>query len=137
MKLNYQIRDLLRGEFNAGDAVTIKGWLRSRRDSKAGFSFLNVHDGSCFDGIQVIADNKLDNYSSELLKANTGCSVIIEGNLTQSEGKEQSLEVLATSVTVIGWVDDPEHYPVAKKDIALNIYERLLIYVQGQMFLVP
>ncbi len=115
MKANYQIKDILFGDFKAGQQVIIKGWIRSRRDSKAGFSFLSVHDGSCFDGIQIIADNKLENYEVDVLKANTGCSVFIEGVLTESQGNEQSLEVLASRVEVIGWVDDPEHYPVAKK----------------------
>jgi len=115
MKANYQIKDILFGDFKADQKVTIKGWLRSRRDSKAGFSFLNVYDGSCFDGIQIVADNKLENYEAEILKANTGCSVIIKGVLTNSQGKEQSLEVLASVVEIIGWVDDPEHYPIAKK----------------------
>jgi len=115
MKANYQIKDILFGDFKAGQQVIIKGWIRSRRDSKAGFSFINVNDGSCFDGIQIIADNKLENYELDILKVNTGCSVAIEGVLTESQGNEQSLEVVASRVDVIGWVDDPEHYPVAKK----------------------
>jgi len=115
MKANYQIKDVLLGDFKAGQQVIIKGWIKSRRDSKAGFSFLSVNDGSCFDGIQIIADSKLENYEVDVLKANTGCSVFVEGVLTESQGNEQSLEVVASSVEVVGWVDDPEHYPVAKK----------------------
>ncbi|PIE40837.1 MAG: asparagine--tRNA ligase [Gammaproteobacteria bacterium] len=95
--------------------VVVKGWVRTKRDSKAGFSFINVHDGSCFDGIQVVADADLPNYESEIKHLSTGCSVEVQGELVASEGKGQALEVKATSLLVHGWVDDPESYPVAKK----------------------
>ncbi|MCG8670824.1 MAG: asparagine--tRNA ligase [Pseudomonadales bacterium] len=97
------------------DQVVVKGWIRTRRDSKGGFSFLNVHDGSCFDGIQVVADGELSNYESEIKHLSAGCSVVVEGELVASEGKGQSFEIKASSVEVLGWVDDPETYPVAKK----------------------
>ncbi|MDH5692988.1 MAG: asparagine--tRNA ligase [Gammaproteobacteria bacterium] len=98
-----------------GSTVIVQGWVRSRRDSKGGFSFLDVHDGSCFLGIQVIAEQDLPNYQSEILHLNTGCSVRVEGTLAASEGKNQTVEVKATNLEVLGWVDDPESYPVAKK----------------------
>ncbi len=96
-------------------SVTIKGWIRTRRDSKAGFSFLAVHDGSCFDAIQVVAPNTLANYTSEVLHLNTGCSVIVTGKLVQSQGKGQSREIQADSVKVVGWVEDPDTYPASAK----------------------
>jgi len=110
-----QITDYLSGKIEVGSTVIVQGWVRSRRDSKGGFSFLDVHDGSCFLGIQVIAEQDLPNYQSEILHLNTGCSVRVEGTLAASEGKNQTVEVKATNLEVLGWVDDPESYPVAKK----------------------
>ena len=95
--------------------VTVRGWLRSKRDSKAGISFLAVHDGSCFDAIQAVAPSSLDNYDSEVLALGTGCAVIVTGQLVASQGKGQSVEIQATAVQVVGQVDDPEAYPIAKK----------------------
>ena len=96
--------------------VRIQGWVRTRRDSKAGISFILINDGSCFDNIQVVAPNTLDNYESEILKTVTaGSSVDIIGTLVASQGKGQSVEIQADSVTVVGEVDHPEEYPVAKK----------------------
>src|ERR1051326_2057194 len=73
-------------------SVTIKGWIRTRRDSKAGFSFLAVHDGSCFDAIQVVAPGSLPNYTTEILHLTTGCSLIATGKLVKSQGKGQAYE---------------------------------------------
>ena len=98
-----------------GQTVTVKGWARSRRDSKAGLSFLALYDGSCFDALQVIAEQTLDNYQSDVLKITAGYALEITGSLVASEGKGQNVEVHATSVTIIGAVDDPEQYPIAKK----------------------
>ncbi|PCJ45893.1 MAG: asparagine--tRNA ligase [Moraxellaceae bacterium] len=110
-----QVSDLLAGKVKVNESVQLKGWVRSRRDSKAGFSFLNIHDGSCFDGIQVVVDNTVANYESEVLKLSAGCSVSINGHIVESQGKGQSLEVQASNIEVLGWVDDPETYPIAKK----------------------
>jgi asparaginyl-tRNA synthetase len=112
-----RIDDALKGKVAVGTAVTIKGWVRTRRDSKAegGLSFINVHDGSSFDPIQVVATGGLANYSTDILKLTTGCSVIVQGTLAASQGKGQSVEVQATSIQVVGWVDDPDTYPVAAK----------------------
>src|SRR5437764_12722121 len=105
------ISDLLAGRAAVDSTVTVKGWLRTRRDSKGGFSFLAVHDGSCFDAIQVVAPGTLANYTSEILHVTTGCSVICAGKLVKSQGKGQSYEVQAESVTIVGWVADPDTYP--------------------------
>lgn len=96
-------------------SITLRGWVRTRRDSKGGFSFINVHDGSCFDGIQVIADQKLENYESEIRHLSAGCSVVVQGTLVASQGRGQAVEIQAQTLQVLGWVDDPESYPVAKK----------------------
>ena len=109
------INTLLTGDTAPGTEVTIQGWVRSRRDSKAGISFVAVNDGSCFNSIQAVVPEQLENYHSEVLKAGSGCSVRISGELVVSQGKGQAYEIQASAVQIIGWVDDPETYPVAKK----------------------
>jgi asparaginyl-tRNA synthetase len=109
------IRQLLSGEVAPGRTVTVRGWVRTRRDSKAGLSFLHVHDGSCFDPIQVVAPASLPNYSSQVLHLTTGCSIIVVGTLAPSQGKGQAYEIQAESVERVGGVDDPDSYPIAAK----------------------
>ena len=110
-----QIRDALHDTALINTHITLSGWVRSKRDSKAGFSFLDIHDGSCFSGIQVVVDKSLENYASDVLHLSTGCSVCVSGKLIASEGKGQSVEIQADTVNVLGRVDNPEQYPVAKK----------------------
>lgn len=98
-----------------GTQVQVKGWVRSRRDSKAGLSFVAVYDGSCFDNIQAVVDSTISNYESDVLKLSTGASVAITGTLVESQGKGQSVEIHASEVEVIGLVEDAESYPIAKK----------------------
>jgi asparaginyl-tRNA synthetase len=109
------VRDLLAGSVPVGANVTLKGWVRTRRDSKQGFSFINLHDGSCFDAIQVVADQTLPSYEAEILHLTTGCSIIATGELVESKGRGQSVEVQAKRIEVLGWVDDPDTYPVSAK----------------------
>ena len=109
------VKDLLSGKVAAGQNVTVAGWVKTRRDSKAGFSFISVSDGSCFAGIQVIAESKLENYESEILKLTTGCSVVVDGELQASLGKGQSVELHAQTVKVMGFVEDPDTYPMSAK----------------------
>ena len=109
------IADTVFGKVPVNSTVTVKGWVRTRRDSKAGFSFIAVHDGSCFDAIQVVAPKTLSNYGSEITHITTGCAVIVTGTLVQSQGKGQSVEIQASEVKVVGWVDDPDTYPVSAK----------------------
>ena len=106
---------LLRGQVPVGSPVTVRGWVRTRRDSKAGLSFIHVHDGSGFEPIQVVAPGDLPNYASEIAKLGAGCAISVEGTLVASQGKGQALEVAATAVRVLGWVDDPETYPIQQK----------------------
>jgi asparaginyl-tRNA synthetase len=98
-----------------GASVTVKGWVRTRRDSKAdgGLSFIALHDGSCFDTIQVVAKGDLANYSSEVAKLTTSCAVECDGSIVQNP--KGGNEIQATAVRVIGWVDDPDHYPIQPK----------------------
>ena len=109
------VESLLTGKVSTGTQVTVEGWVRSKRDSKAGISFVAVHDGSHFDPIQAVIPQELANYESEVLPITTGCAVRISGELVESQGKGQHFEIQATQVTVLGWVDDPESYPIAKK----------------------
>jgi len=109
------IKKALSGETGIGTEVTVKGWVRTRRDSKAGFSFINIHDGSCFDAIQIVAPAELDNYASEVQKLTTGCAVECQGILVESAGRGQQFEIQASSVMVVGWVEDPDTYPVQPK----------------------
>lgn len=102
------------------DNVVVQGWLRTRRDSKAGVSFLQVSDGSCFATLQVVASDKLKNYRSEILHLVAGCAVEVEGALVESQGKGQTVEVRATRITVIGWVDQPDSYPIQPKRHSLE-----------------
>ena len=109
------VEDLLSGSVPVGSQTVVEGWVRSKRDSKAGISFVAVHDGSHFDPIQAVVPNDLDNYESEVLAITTGCAVRIEGELTESQGKGQQFEIQATRVEVVGWIADPDSYPIAKK----------------------
>jgi len=109
------ITDVLAGKFPVDESITVHGWIRTRRDSKAGISFLALHDGSCFDAIQAIVPNELDNYENDVLKLTTGCSVKVTGILVESPGKGQAFEIQATSVEVLGFVEDPDTYPMAAK----------------------
>jgi asparaginyl-tRNA synthetase len=110
-----RIADVLAGHVEPGHTVTLKGWVRTRRDSKAGLSFIHLHDGSGFAPIQVVASRELPNYESEILRLTSGCSIVVEGEVVASPAKGQAVEVRARAVEVVGWVDDPETYPIQPK----------------------
>ncbi len=112
---DHRISEILARSVAIGTAVTLKGWVRTRRDSKAGLSFINVHDGSSFAPIQVVANNDLPNYAEEVQRLTSGCSVIVRGEVVESLGKGQSVEIHAEEVDVVGWVEDPESYPIQPK----------------------
>ena len=115
MSQTHSVKNLLGDEALIGSHVTVQGWLRSKRDSKAGISFLAVNDGSHFDSLQCVAPKELENYEDEVLKLSTGCAVIVSGELVASQGGGQSVEIQASHVELIGGIDDPESYPIAKK----------------------
>jgi len=108
-----RIAELFSAE-RTGQNTTVMGWVRTRRDSKGGFSFIEVNDGSCLANLQVIADDSLPNYKEEILKLQTGCSVKIKGTVIPSQGKGQKVELRAEEISVIGWAD-PDSYPLQKK----------------------
>ena len=98
-----------------GRTLEVTGWVRTRRDSKAGISFLQVSDGSCFDAFQVVVPSELENYESEVLRITTGCAVRCRGEVVESRGKGQALEMKAANVEVVGWIEDPDSYPMQAK----------------------
>jgi asparaginyl-tRNA synthetase len=97
-----------------GREVVVRGWVRTRRDSKGGFSFIELNDGSSFGNVQVVAENKLPNYQSEILHLSAGSSISVEGVVRASPAKGQPTEVQAKSVTLHG-AADPATYPLQKK----------------------
>ncbi len=108
-----RVIDALREE-NIGKKVRLCGWVRTRRDSKGGFSFLEINDGSILKNVQVLADSTLPNYESEILKTGIGSSVEVVGTIVKSPGKGQTTEVKAESVSIHGYAD-PACYPLQKK----------------------
>jgi asparaginyl-tRNA synthetase len=113
--MSTRIASVLAGAVPVGSRVIIEGWVRTRRDSKAGLSFLAIHDGSCFDPLQAIAPAELPNYQADVLRITSGCAVRVTGELVASQGKGQTVEVRADAIEVVGWVEDPDHYPMQPK----------------------
>ena len=114
------VKQALEGKVAAGSEVTVRGWVRTRRDSKAGLSFVNISDGSCFAPIQVVVPSTLPNYESEVRRLTASCAVIATGTLVASQGQGQSFEIQASSLAVAGWVEDPETYPIQPKAHSLE-----------------
>ncbi len=110
---NRRIADLSDQDIN--QTVCLRGWVRTRRDSKAGLSFIQLHDGSGFAAFQVVASSELENYTSEISRVTSGCSIKATGMLVASQGKGQSLELQASAIEVVGWVENPDTYPVQPK----------------------
>ncbi len=107
------VAEARRGEA-IGRSVVLRGWVRTRRDSKGGFSFLEINDGSSLGNIQIVAPAALPNYEAEIRHLTPGASVAIAGQVEASPGKGQATEVHATAVTVLGWAE-AESYPLQKK----------------------
>jgi asparaginyl-tRNA synthetase len=107
-----RVRELLQ-HGNPGESVTLQGWVRTKRELK-GFAFIDVNDGSSMQGMQVVLDESLDDYEVLLKGLGTGASVSVEGDLVESQGKDQRVEVKASAVTLWGTAD-PESYPLQKK----------------------
>ena len=109
------VKDALAGKHAEGTAITVKGWVRTRRDSKAGISFIQLNDGSCMANLQIVAPAALDNYANEVQHLTSGCSIEADGVLVRSQGQGQAFEIQASAVRVLGLVDDPETYPIQPK----------------------
>ncbi len=111
----HAIAAVLGGQIPLGRSATVQGWVRTRRDSKAGLSFVTVHDGSGFEPLQVIVPAELPNYQSEVLHLTAGCAIRVTGELVASAGKGQAVELRAETIEVVGGIEDPETYPIAPK----------------------
>jgi asparaginyl-tRNA synthetase len=103
-----------RETISIGTSGMLQGWVRTRRDSKAGFSFIEINDGSSGANIQIIADATLPNYESEIKNLTSGCSLSASGTIKESGGRGQATEMVAENITVHGWAD-PDQYPLQKK----------------------
>ncbi len=112
--------EILAGRAPEGVPVTLRGWVRTRRDSKAGISFVHVTDGSCFNPVQAVVPNTLGNYASDVAHLTAGCAVEVTGTVVPSPAKGQPFELQASAVTVIGWVEDPDSYPIQPKAHSLE-----------------
>ncbi len=112
---SHSVRSILSGRAPAGEPVTVRGWVRTRRDSKAGLSFVHVSDGSAFPPVQVVAQASLPNYATEVQKLTAGCAIEATGTIVPSPAKGQPFEMQASAIEVVGWVDDPDTYPIQPK----------------------
>jgi len=108
-----KIEQILKTE-SVGNTALVMGWVRTKRDSKGGFTFIELNDGSCLSNLQVIAKQDLPNYETEIMKLQTGCSLVVEGTVVASPAKGQKVELTAEKIQVLGWAD-PETYPLQKK----------------------
>jgi asparaginyl-tRNA synthetase len=116
----FSVRGILAGQAPMDTAVTVEGWVRTRRDSKAGISFVHLSDGSSLHPLQVVAPNTLPNYANEVLKLSAGCSMEATGTIVPSPAKGQPFEMQASAIKVIGWVEDPDTYPIQPKPHSLE-----------------
>src|SRR3954466_2885635 len=107
-KSSFSVRDILAGGAPSNVPVTVKGWVRTRRDSRAGISFVHLSDGSCFHPLQVVAPSTLPNYDGEVLRLTAGVAVEATGTIVPSPAKGQPFEMQASAIRVVGWVDDPD-----------------------------
>src|SRR5438552_8806987 len=119
-KTAFSVRGILAGEAPTEAPVTVKGWVRTRRDSKAGISFVHLSDGSAFHPLQVVAPTTLGNYTQEVLRLRAGCAVEATGMIVPSPARGQPYEMQAEAIRVIGWVDDPDTYPIQPKPDTLE-----------------
>jgi asparaginyl-tRNA synthetase len=112
--------EILAGCAPANAPVTLRGWVRTRRDSKAGISFLHVGDGSAFNPVQAVVPDSLPNYARDVLHLTAGCAVAVTGNVVPSPARGQPFEIQATKVEVLGFVEDPDSYPIQPKPHTLE-----------------
>ncbi|MDD5175424.1 MAG: asparagine--tRNA ligase [Sterolibacterium sp.] len=108
-------KQILSGAAPQDTLVTVRGWVRTRRDSKAGISFVNLSDGSCFNPLQIVAPSTLANYLDQVLHLTAGCAVEATGQIVPAQTKNQAFEMQTSEIKVIGWVDDPDTYPIQPK----------------------
>lgn len=110
-----KIIDIQKEQIPLNSSIKIGGWIKTRRDSKAGVSFIALSDGTAFHPLQIVVPNTLENYVTEVLNLTAGCSIIAQGNVVKSPGSGQSYELQATQIQVLGMVENPESYPITPK----------------------
>jgi asparaginyl-tRNA synthetase len=115
MKNLITVQQALADDVALGSEVTVRGWVRTRRDSKAGLSFIALNDGSSLDSLQTVVGSEHPQYRDKILHLTSGCAIAVSGHLVASQGKGQRVELQAESVEVFGWVEDPDSYPVPAK----------------------
>ena len=103
------VKDLFKEDYK-GKKVTICGWIRNHRKQKE-FGFIDFSDGTCFEHLQVVYDNKLDNFD-DIQKLLVGCALEVSGEIVESEGN-QDFELKAESIKLLG--DCPADYPIQPK----------------------
>lgn len=112
---SFSVKECLNGDVKAGQIITIQGWVKTRRDSKIGISFVSLNDGSCQASIQLVAANTLNNYANEIQELTAGCSIKAQGELVESNGTGQNYEIQVQNLEVLGWVANPDTYPISAK----------------------
>jgi asparaginyl-tRNA synthetase len=110
-----RIEQILADRVAVGTKIAVRGWVRTRRDSKAGLSFIHLLDGTTVDPLQIVVSAELPGYRETVLRVTSGCAVRVEGELVASQGKGQRVELHATQLDVVGWVEDAETYPLQPK----------------------
>jgi asparaginyl-tRNA synthetase len=106
--------------------ATVGGWVKTRRDSKAGLSFIQLNDGSGMQNLQVVAPASLSNYNDVVLALTSGCAIIATGEIVESQGKDQAVEMQASSIQLVGDVQDPLSYPIQPKRHTLEFLREVL-----------
>lgn len=125
MERAIRIADLFSREQEVlGKPVLVQGWVRTRRDSKAGVSFVELNDGSCLKNLQVVAEINSPAFEGVLDKIATGCSLSVEGTVSASPGKGQAVEIQATRLEIHGTAD-PASYPLQKKRHTLEFLRQI------------
>ena len=134
-KTTFDVRGILAGEAPADAPVTVKGWVRTRRDSKAGISFVHLSDGSCFHPVQVVAPNTLPNYADEILKLTAGCAIEATGTIVMGENVRISTVAVAQGNLVVKVEETPQvsqPNPFAPEGAATTVVPRSDITVDEE-----
>src|SRR5690625_4881202 len=118
------VRQVLDGDIACGSEVTIRGWVRTRRDSKAGFSFIHVNDGSGLNNLQLVAGRELPNYDNEIRRLTAGCAIVCRGKVVESRGRGQSVENKRKKMKWPAWLENRKTNPAKPKDNTLNFYPK-------------
>ena len=134
MPLQPRIATLLKNAL-PDEQIEVRGWVRTRRDSKNGFSFIELNDGSCMSNLQIVVDADVPGYADTIKSVTTGASIAIAGTVKESPGKGQRIEVHAAELTLLGEAD-PNSFPLQKRDTVSNSCAKSLTCARGQTALV-